>query len=91
MFRRVQTVKNTATDLPLVMGDSYMSAYIPPTTEIGADAPIPASKRKTRRELQFGAKAAPIVDKVNTEKVPIVIQRRPYSSLSGANKIGPKI
>jgi len=57
---------------------------------MGADAPIPASKRKTRRALHVGASAAAIVDKVNNEKVLMVIQRRPYSSLSGANTMGPK-
>lgn len=62
---------------------------MPPTTEIGADAPMPARSRKIRSEFQFGANAAAIVDKVNNENVLMVIQRRPYSSLSGANTIGP--
>ena len=42
---------------PLVTGSAYTSAYTPPTTEIGEDAPIPTRKRNTMYEAKFGATA----------------------------------
>lgn len=52
---------NTAIARPLVTGSSYISAYIPPVTEMGLLAFIPTSILKIDRAGKFGARAHAIV------------------------------
>ena len=65
---RLTTMKH-AIARPLVTGLPKMSAYRPPTTEIGEEALIPQIKRNTKKVGQLGARAHAIVKIVKTTKV----------------------
>jgi hypothetical protein len=67
-----------------------MSAKIPPTTVIGADAKAPEMKRKINRAGHVGAKAHARVKTVKPKNVESITILRPCISLSGLNNGGPK-
>jgi len=80
----------TAIALPLVSGSSYISAYTPPTTEIGLLALIPVNDLKINRAAKLGAKAQAIVNIVKRKNVEFMITFLPYVSDRGPNSKGPR-
>jgi hypothetical protein len=64
---------------------------MPPMTDTGVDAPMPAKRRNMTRLAKFGASADAITNAENTVNVQIIMIFRPYDSLNGAKIIGPKM
>jgi hypothetical protein len=62
---------------PLDTGSSYISAYMPPVTEIGLLAFIPAINLNIKRLARFGATAHAIVKIVKDMNVKVMISFLP--------------
>ena len=84
------TAINTAIARPRVTGSLYTSAKSPPTTAIALEALIPQSRRKIRKDGQFGATAQAKVKIVKKTKLDIMMSRLPNDSLSGPKNNGPR-
>jgi hypothetical protein len=76
--------------LPRVLGSAYMSAYIPPTTEMGVLAPIPASRRMMIKPDHEGARAQPRVKLEYRMNVETITTLRPYCSDNGEKTSGAR-
>ncbi len=63
--------------MPRAREELYMSARIPPITDTGVDAPMPANVRKTTRLAKVGATAQAMTKMVNMTKVQIMTILRP--------------
>jgi hypothetical protein len=83
------TPMNSAIALPLVTGSSYISANIPPVTEIGLLAFMPTNILKIKRAGKFGESAHAMVKMVKKRNDPIMIDLLPYDSESGPKSKGP--
>ena len=62
---------------PLSRVSLYTSAYKPGTMAIGPEATMPARKRNTSNEGQFGATAHAMLKMMNSTKVPNIGRLRP--------------
>jgi hypothetical protein len=63
---------------------------VPPTIAIGAEAQMPHKRRKIRNAVHVGVTAHAIVKMMKRTKVPITSLCRPYCSLRGPKRRGPK-
>lgn len=81
---------NIAMACPRFLGSALMSAKIPPTQAMGADAVIPLRNLKKRKLAQVGATAQHMVNIVYVTKEVNITGLLPKCSESGPHSIGAK-
>lgn len=70
-------------------GSAKISPMIPTVMAMELEALMPQTRRKKRKEGQFGARAQATVKMVKRAKLETMMTRRPYASLRGESRRGP--
>ena len=68
---------NVVTALPRALGVEKISAYTPPMTETGVEAPMPTKSRMITRLAKLGANALPRLKAMKTTNVDKMTYFRP--------------